>query len=333
MSGNDKQQFIYKPLEVIQDERLSFAEQDYLCLIAQLEKAGSCFASNNYFANYFRVRRQSAQEIIGKLKSKGIISCSEQKQGGETVKRFIKIIDNRSRKALLCSRQNLSEDSRESLPDVAGDSCEGSRQNPTHITEGTIENKIELTAACADFLKCFPKKTKQREAGRIFKSLKLPSTELEKLMAAVKVLASQAADGKFAGDKGPLQYCPNPATWLEEKQWNNKQEQNSTQLNTLTHPATKAEIEELRAAGLLGDNKPQEQTKKCFVCQNDIVVFCFSDKGLCEECKQAYDLIPEKPLAHKNIQTPKQYLSAYRLEGLIQDRKREASKRIPITAD
>ena len=32
--------YLYKPAEIIRDKRLSPIEQDYLCLIAGLEKAG-----------------------------------------------------------------------------------------------------------------------------------------------------------------------------------------------------------------------------------------------------------------------------------------------------
>lgn len=145
------QQFIYKPCEISRDKRLTPVERDYLCLIAALQNAKGCTASNNWFATYFGVKRQTAQEIIGRLKDKNIIACKEQKQGGKTIKRTIEIIDSNSRKLLLI-------DSRENLPKIpaglAGSSDKVSRKLPTHITKDiTKENSsVSSTTDGSDFV-------------------------------------------------------------------------------------------------------------------------------------------------------------------------------------
>jgi hypothetical protein len=214
-------------------------------------------------------------------------------------------------------------------------------QVTTNKKDKNIKNERikELTAACVDFLKCFPKKTKQRDAGKIFKSMQLTGTELEKLMAAVKVLASQAADGKFAGDKDRLQYCPNPATWLEEKQWENKQEQYAKpQNNPLgTGPTTEENCDRiLREVGILKDGKPpeslpQEPADICSVCRNPDVVFCVSDKKLCGECKAAYDLIPRQQKHRASLKiVSKQYLPKGQFEDLVLEYKAKTGERKAI---
>ena len=85
--------YLYKPAEIIRDKRLSPIEQDYLCLIAGLEKAGGCRASNQYFADYFGVKRHTAVEVISRLKAKGFIDTFETKSGGKTIERTITVVD------------------------------------------------------------------------------------------------------------------------------------------------------------------------------------------------------------------------------------------------
>jgi hypothetical protein len=136
--------FIYKPLAIVQDKRLTPLEQDYLCLIAQLEKADGCTASNQYFADYFGVKRQTAQGNIGKLKTKGVINSTEKKQGGKTIERTIVIIDSISRNVLLLdSRDNLPKDSRKPPVGIAGNSDKDSRKPPTPTIDTTIEKTTD----------------------------------------------------------------------------------------------------------------------------------------------------------------------------------------------
>lgn len=126
--------FLKKPVALIQDRRLTPLEQDYLCLIANFEQNGGCIASNNYFAQFFKVKRQTAQGIISRLKLKSFISCTEKKNGGKTIERKIKIIDADSRKALLTnSRNKLPTDSRKSTAGLAGNSDKVSRKPLTLI--------------------------------------------------------------------------------------------------------------------------------------------------------------------------------------------------------
>lgn len=93
--------FIVKPQAIIQDQRLTPLEQDYLCLIAALQKADGCTASNQFFADFFGVSRPRAVKVISSLKSKGFIKTVEEKHGKKTIERSIEIIDCNSVKSLL----------------------------------------------------------------------------------------------------------------------------------------------------------------------------------------------------------------------------------------
>jgi uncharacterized protein YdaU (DUF1376 family) len=116
-------------------------------------------------------------------------------------------------------------------------------------------NTKEKTAAFEEFWKNYPRKTGKPVAEKKFKSLKLTGQELEKLQAAVKNLAAQAEAGKFTGEKSPLQFCPNPLTWLNQGRYLDEPEpqgDNTPQGNQYgTHEATEAEIAELERQGLL----------------------------------------------------------------------------------
>lgn len=99
MSDN---KYIVKPQGISQDKRLTPTEQDYLCLIWQLENAEKgCIASNKYFAEYFGVKRPTAIEVISSLRRKHFIGGREKKHGGKTIERTLFVIDENSRKFLL----------------------------------------------------------------------------------------------------------------------------------------------------------------------------------------------------------------------------------------
>jgi len=135
----DTNLFIKKPQAIIKDSRLSSVEADYLCLIAGLQNANGCTASNAWFADYFGVTRQTAQEKIASLIAKNFLSRTEKKQGGKTVQRVLKIIDDDSRKLLLT-------DSRKSPVGLAGNSDIDSRKSPTLIRNIKLkENNIKKT--------------------------------------------------------------------------------------------------------------------------------------------------------------------------------------------
>lgn len=93
--------FIIKPKTICQDQRLTPTEQDFLCLIAALQKADGCRASNNYFADYFGISRQRASATVVSLARKKIISKTEIRQGKKTIERTLFVIDFDSNKSLL----------------------------------------------------------------------------------------------------------------------------------------------------------------------------------------------------------------------------------------
>jgi hypothetical protein len=214
MSG---QQFIYKPCELSQDKRLTPLEQDYLCLIAGLQQAGGCTASNNYFARYFGVSRTAAVEVISLLKRKGFIDSSEKKQGKKTVERTIWIIDENSRQTLLTN-------SRQTRPKgIVGKHGAISRVYPNHITKGITNRRIsahtkspvcETDETFQRFIEVYPRKENKQGAFREWKKLKPGAALAERIIEDVK-RRSQTRD--WLKDDG--KYIPLPKNYLHDHRW------------------------------------------------------------------------------------------------------------------
>jgi len=119
--------YIKKPIGIIQDKRLTPLEADFLCLIWQLENAGGCKASNQYFAEYFGLSRIRAVQTISSLRKKGFIETTEKKSGKETIERTITVLDEGSKKNLLRSK--------DSLQGVVRKTYRGSKKNYNHTLE------------------------------------------------------------------------------------------------------------------------------------------------------------------------------------------------------
>lgn len=125
------EKYIIKPAGIIRDKRLTSIEADFLCLIWQLQNAGGCRASNQYFAEYFSLSRIRAVQTISSLRKKGFIETAEKKSGKETIERTITVLDEGSKKNLLRSKDSLQE--------VVRKTYRGSKKNYNHTLEVTIE--------------------------------------------------------------------------------------------------------------------------------------------------------------------------------------------------
>lgn len=140
-NGTIRARFIYKPIEITRDHRLTATMQDYLCLIAQLEKAGGCTASNKWFAEYFGVSRHAAIDIIRKLReAKFIESKILKRQGKKITLRELSITDNDSKQSLLT---NSNVDGKQSLPGIVSNTYFDSKQTPQEKTNSKTNSKTK----------------------------------------------------------------------------------------------------------------------------------------------------------------------------------------------
>ena len=173
MDVNKKiERYLKKPRALILDKRLTSSEQDFLCLIAQLIKHGDCHASNQYLANYFGVGRPRAVKVIGRLTTKGFISCRHTYKGKIIVKRTINIIDPKTIKTLLRGRveRDLTDRVDSTPPDrvhpTQVDRVERGQGGRVERGRVTLETTHKRTTTCNDDDVDCPDDIKKRFSGK-----------------------------------------------------------------------------------------------------------------------------------------------------------------------
>jgi len=116
----DKPKYLIKPLAITQHPDLSFAEQDYLCLIWQLRGEKGCIAGNHWLGEYFGVSPQRSSEVINSLKTKKIIRVSLKRRGKLVIQRTIDIIDKGIKDSFIGVSRNPLEGIKDSFTGYQG---------------------------------------------------------------------------------------------------------------------------------------------------------------------------------------------------------------------
>ena len=84
---------IWIPKEVWLDENLKWMEKLLLVEINSLDNEKGCFASNNYFAKFFKKTPGRISQLIKSLEKKGKISVEYIKKGKEITGRVVRILN------------------------------------------------------------------------------------------------------------------------------------------------------------------------------------------------------------------------------------------------
>lgn len=82
---------VWIPKEIWENDSLSLAEKVLLVEIDSLAGDDVCYASNNYFANFFKLSPSRISHIINNLKKNNWINISYETEGKQIVKRYITI--------------------------------------------------------------------------------------------------------------------------------------------------------------------------------------------------------------------------------------------------
>jgi Mn-dependent DtxR family transcriptional regulator len=95
MSENQERAFkgVWIPKNIWLSKELKLMEKVFLVEIDSLDNENGCFASNNYFADFFDLSPNRVSEIITSLADKKFVKISYEKKGKLTVKRIIKVLD------------------------------------------------------------------------------------------------------------------------------------------------------------------------------------------------------------------------------------------------
>lgn len=84
---------IWIPAKYWLDENLTIIEVNFLAEIESLDLERGCFASNNYFADFFGVSASRCSQIIKSLNEKGYITLDYIRNGKQIVNRVIKVVN------------------------------------------------------------------------------------------------------------------------------------------------------------------------------------------------------------------------------------------------
>jgi Mn-dependent DtxR family transcriptional regulator len=252
--------YIYKPLAITQHPQLSFAEQDYLCLIAQLCNRNGCTASNAWFARYFGVKPKRASWVICSLTAKKLIKTTEERKGKKVVKRTIEIIDESIKEALMARTSKYHGDTnkigeKDTCNIEEKDTLKTAVKDTVKIEEDklNIKNKDkykdktnESDCLFEQFWTAYPKKVSKAQAHKAFTKLNPDEVLLDTMLTA---LSRQRNSDQWIKNDG--QYIPYPATWLGGRRWEDQLDESSSGC-CMTREFTEEEADALyRQVGLI----------------------------------------------------------------------------------
>jgi hypothetical protein len=85
---------IWIPKEIWLNKDLSLQEKIFLVEIDSLDNESGCFASNEYFSDFFGLSKTRCSQVINSLKSKNIVEIEYQYNGKEIKKRILRVSNN-----------------------------------------------------------------------------------------------------------------------------------------------------------------------------------------------------------------------------------------------
>jgi hypothetical protein len=232
--------YIHKPHAITLHPQLTFAEQDYLCVIAQLCNHNGCTASNAWFARYFGVKPPRASRIISSLANKGFIKTNEERDGKRVVKRTLEIIDEGINKTLIGVSTKCCGDINEMGQKGINEMGQNKLNSKTKDKYKAIDSLFE------QFWTAYPKKVSKTQSQKAFRKLNPDEALLDTMLAA---LDQQKQTEQWMKNEG--QYIPYPATWLNGRRWEDQIDPSSSGC-CMTREFTEEEADALyRQVGLI----------------------------------------------------------------------------------
>lgn len=218
---------IWIPKEIWLSEDLTTLEKILLVEIDSLEdEEKGCFASNKYFADFFKLTNGRISQIINNLNKKKYISIDYQYKGKEIEKRILRI--NRPPYPEVFNKLNryLENDDRGVKFSKEG-YLENAKDNNIYINN-IIDNKkkIIIKEKFETFWKAYPKKLNRAKALTWFEK-HLPDDETFNTIM-IKLEMFKNTD-QWQKDNG--QYIPYATTWLNQKRWEDEIESEQEDLN------------------------------------------------------------------------------------------------------
>lgn len=207
---------IWIPSEIWLTTELSLQEKVVLVEIDSLEdEVKGCFASNKYFANFFKLSPGRISQIITNLSKKQYIEVSYVKEGKEILERQIRI--KRPPYPLVNKLNTYLENDKGGIKKTKGGYLENDEENNIKTNNININNKKEIyKEKFEEFYKEYPRKVNKKKTLEWFLKNK-PNEELFNII--MNKLQEQKKHWK------EKKYIPYPTTWLNGEKWNDELEE------------------------------------------------------------------------------------------------------------
>jgi DNA-binding transcriptional ArsR family regulator len=209
------------PANVRYDERLSAnSKLLYGEITALTNEKGYCWASDTYFSKLYKVSKTSIQNWLRDLERNGYITREVVYEEGtkKITQRYIKLtvipiqenLHTYTRKVVYPIQENLHTPIQDKLR-VNNTSINNTFNNiPPIVPQNEILTETEIMFN--QFWKSYPNKKAKQVAYKSFTKLKPDETLFKEIMDKLELF-------KQTKQWGNEKYIPYPATWLNQKRW------------------------------------------------------------------------------------------------------------------
>lgn len=192
---------IWIPKSIWLSKELSLQEKVFLVEINSLDGSSGCFASNEYFAEFFGLSKSRVSEVINSLINKGfLISIIHSDEGNTRTLEVIAFPED----PLLLSRRPSSP-----IP------------NDNNTVNNTFNNNKDIMKdeMFESFWTAYPKKEARAKALIAWKKAKITEVLMPVILHAID--ARKKTD-QWIKEKG--QFIPLPATYINQRRWEDEVE-------------------------------------------------------------------------------------------------------------
>ena len=223
--------------ELTPNAKLLYAEITSLC-----NEKGYCWASNDYFANLYKVSKFTVSKWISQLDKKNYINTEIiYKKGTKQVEnRYIRI----QKDPIVEISNRYCQNEQDPIVEISNTPIDEISKDNNKYINNTINNKYELKEIYKErflkFYELYPKKVKKKDTEKWFLKNKPDEELFNKIMEGLE----KHLKSKQWKDK---QYIPYPTTWLNGERWNDEVEIEETEEERIKR--LEKEIEEAKRRG------------------------------------------------------------------------------------
>lgn len=209
---------IWIPKEIWLDENLNWVEKVLLVEIVSLDNEQGCWASNAYFADFFKLSKNRISVLVNSLKEKGYITIELQyKKGTKQIeKRIIRNKYTYMRKQI----GGITENTHTPI-------CENAKDNNT-----VINNTINNTTQKEKFEKIWAHYPLKKGKENAFKSYQKAIKDGAKDLDILNGIKRYNQELKLKGTK--KEYIAYGSTWFSQRRWSDEYENDNNQQNQPT---------------------------------------------------------------------------------------------------